>query len=350
MIRSTEPFLVIKRKSSIYQGDASEILSLVLPRHGRVVILTDENVARCHPELVGRYPHLLVGQGERAKSLAAARQLYLQFIELGVDRSWWVVGIGGGVVCDLAGFVASTYMRGLKFGFVPTTLLAQVDASVGGKNAVNLNGYKNMVGTFTQPHFVICDSKLLHSLPVREFRAGMAEVIKAAIIGNADLFMKLEFLTNRRMRMGFKHLDQVIRAAIEVKAAIVQRDEKEQGERKLLNLGHTFAHAIEKCEPKFNHGEAVAVGILIACRIATRLGLMREEEVALIARVIGEHQLPLSAPPYLIPKFLRAIAKDKKRAGDRLSVILPQGIGSCRIHSMTFEELSELFPKECGYC
>lgn len=349
MIRSTKPFLTLKRKSNLYQGDAREILRLLLPRHGRVLVLTDENVERCHPELPGSYPRLRVGQGERAKSLSEAHRLYLEMLNLGVDRSWWVVAVGGGVVCDLAGFVASTYMRGLKFGFVPTTLLAQVDASVGGKNGVNLRGYKNMVGTFSQPHFVICDSKLLHSLPIREFRAGMAEVIKAAVIGDPELFEKLTTLTNRRMRMGYKYLDQVVRAAIEVKASIVQRDEKEQGERKLLNLGHTFAHAIEKTSPEYNHGEAVAVGMVIACRIAEKLGLMERETVDLIARVIGEHQLPLHAPGYRNPKLLKAIYKDKKRAGDQISVVLPKRVGECVIVPMTLEELKELFPRECGY-
>ncbi len=350
MIRSVEPFLRLKRKCNLYQGDALQIFRHLLPRHGRVVVLTDETIEREHPELLGDFPRVLLGKGENAKSLTEVSRVCLRFMRLGVDRSWTVLAIGGGVVSDLAGFIASIYMRGVRFGFVPTTLLAQVDASVGGKNGVNLGGYKNMVGCFRQPDFVVCDSMLLRTLPIREFRAGMAEVIKAAIIGNPTLFEELLHLSNRRMRSGFKHLDYVIRAAIEVKAEIVSRDEKEQGERKLLNLGHTFAHAIEKWSGGYNHGEAVSVGIMIACRISEKLGLISGEEVDLIARQLGDHELPLRVPSYLRPKLLRAIQKDKKRAGEKIAIILPKSIGECVIHPVTFEELEELFPKECGYC
>lgn len=349
MIRSTEPFLRLKRKCNLYQGDALQILKQVLPRHRRVVVLTDENIELLHPELLGDYPRVLLGQGEKAKSLGEVSRVSLRLMRLGVDRSWTVLAVGGGVVSDLAGFIASVYMRGVRFGFVPTTLLAQVDASVGGKNGVNLGGYKNMVGCFRQPDFVICDSTLLRSLPIREFRAGMAEVIKSAIIGDKALFEELQFLTNRQLRSGYQHLDRVVRAAIEVKAALVRRDETEQGDRKLLNLGHTFAHAIEKIYPKYNHGEAVAVGMVIACRISETLGLMSSEEGGLIARVIGEHGLPLGVPSYLAPKILRAVTHDKKRAGDKISIILPRCIGECVIYPITFAELSKLFPTTCGY-
>lgn len=349
MIRSTKPFLTLKRSSHIYQGDAAELLNQVLPRRNRrVLFLTDQNVYDRFSSLMGDHPTLIVGQGEEAKRLSEASKLYHQMIRLEVDRSWWVVAVGGGVVCDLAGFVASTYMRGLKFGFVPTTLLAQVDASVGGKNGVNVGGYKNMVGCFAQPNFVICDSKLLHRLPSRERRAGMAEVIKAAIIGDKELFDELACQPVTRMT-GYLQLERVVRRAIEVKAAIVRRDEKEEGERKLLNLGHTFGHAIEKRYPKMNHGEAVAVGIAIACRISEKLGLLSAEDGALVARVLGEAGLPLSVPPYLRNKLLSAMGKDKKRSGQKISIILPKRIGECVIYPMTYEELSELFPKECGY-
>ena len=350
MIRSVEPFLRLKRMCNLYQGDALQILQRVLPRHGRVVVLTDGNVVREHPEVLGDFPRVILGQGETAKRMTEVSRVCHRLMRLGVDRSWTVLAVGGGVVCDLAGFIASIYMRGLRFGFVPTTLLAQVDASVGGKNGINLGGYKNMVGCFRQPDFVICDSMLLHSLPVREFRAGMAEMIKAAIIGNPTLFEELLLLSNSKLRSGYRHLDRLIRAAVEVKAEIVRRDEKEEGERKLLNLGHTFAHAIEKWAPKYNHGEAVSIGIMIACRISEKLGLISGEEMDLIARQLGSHELPIRLPSYFRPKLLRAIQKDKKRAGEKISVILPKHVGECVIYPMTFEELEELFPKECGYC
>ncbi len=341
MRRSTEPFLRLKHKCNLYQGDANEILARLLPHHGRVIIITDEPVERRHAKLMGSYPRLRIGQGEQAKSLSTANTLYKRFIELGVDRSWMVVAIGGGVVCDLAGFVASTYMRGLKFGFVPTTLLAQVDASVGGKNGVNIGGYKNMVGCFQQPQFVICDSALLATLPIREFRAGMAEVIKAAVIGNRDLFWQIATENNLNPHRGIKILDPIVRAAIEVKAAIVRRDEKEQGERRLLNLGHTFGHAIEKCNPKYNHGEAVAVGMVIACQTARKMGLLSSDDAELIIRAVAEQGLPIEYTGSRT-KFLNALYKDKKRAGDRIFIVLPKGIGECIIHPIGFYELKEL--------
>lgn len=347
MIRSTTPFLRLKRKCSLYQGDAQQILQRLLPAHGRVVVVTDQHVEHYHAELLGNYPRVVVGQGERAKSLSEVSRVSLELMQLGVDRSWTLLAIGGGVVSDLAGFVASIYMRGLRFGFVPTTLLAQVDASVGGKNGVNLKGYKNMLGCFRQPDFVICDSKLLRTLPIREFRAGMAEVIKAAIIGDPNLFDELAFMPNSRLRASYRRLDPVVRGAIEVKAAIVGRDELERGERKLLNLGHTFGHAIERCMPNYNHGEAVAFGMVIACRIAERLGLMSAQDADLVMRVIADHELPISIPLLLPAKLLRAIYKDKKRAGDQIAVILPKRIGECVIRPMSFEELSQLLPEAC---
>ena len=257
--------------SRVVIGDAINSLENYLPSGRKVVIVTDPNVHRLYKEIINRYDYCLIGLGEPNKTLGTAGKLYGELLARGADRSTFLVGFGGGIVTDVTGFVASTYMRGLRFGFVATTLLAQVDASVGGKNGVNYEGYKNMVGTFNQPDFVLCDPTMLDTLPEREFRAGLAEVVKAAIIADADLFGRIERTTFEALRTDTDLLSDAVSAAIRVKADIVERDERESGDRRKLNLGHTLAHAIEKASNRMNHGEAVAVGTALIAGAAVKL-------------------------------------------------------------------------------
>ena len=259
----------IKDSSEVIVGSVGELLPRLLPDK-RVVVVSDTNIDRHYHTLVNRYEHVLIGLGEASKTLVTADAIYKKFISMGVDRSTFVLAIGGGIVTDVAGFVASTYMRGVEFGFVSTSLLGQVDASVGGKNGVNVDGYKNMVGTFTQPRFVICDVGMLRTLPEREVRTGMAEVIKAGIIADEELFSKLELTPLAELTKNPDLLAEVVYRAIKVKADIVERDEREHGDRRKLNLGHTLAHAIEKSSSKMNHGEAVAVGLSLISDAAAR--------------------------------------------------------------------------------
>ena len=335
----SEPDFRIKGHSRIYIGRAGDLLPRLLAGEHRVVAVSDANIDRRHHGLLARYDHLLIGTGETVKTLHTAGSLYSRFIERGIDRSSFVLAIGGGIVTDVAGFVASTYMRGLRFGFVSTSLLGQVDASVGGKNGVNVGGYKNMVGTFSQPEFVICDVELLRTLPLREFRAGMAEVVKAGILADGELFAALEACTPEELRQRTELLERVVRAAIRVKAEIVERDEREAGERRKLNLGHTLGHAIEKCSPQMNHGEAVAVGTVLAARMAVKLGLLDEEACARIRNLMERQGFTLT-PPVELRKLLKAVEKDKKAAGGRIDFVLPTGIGSCTIRSLTTSEIA----------
>ena len=280
--------------------------------------------------------------GESIKTLQTVETLYRRFIELGVDRSTFVLAIGGGIVSDVAGFAASTYMRGVKFGFVSTTLLGQVDASVGGKNGVNVDGYKNMAGTFTQPQFVICDPSLLRSLPDREFRAGLAEVVKAAVIADPELFARLEQTSFEALRQDTDLLSDIISAAIRVKADIVERDEREAGERRKLNLGHTLAHAIEKSSNRMNHGEAVAVGTALIAGAAVRLGVLGEEDRQRIVDLLSRLGFELT-PPVEMKRLLKEVGKDKKNAEGMLRIVLPVGIGDCQVRKMSLPEFSALF-------
>lgn len=336
-----EPLFNVRSRSGIYIGPVKDILSGVLPE-GRVVVVSDATIDRLYHPLLEKYDTVLIGLGESVKTLQTVETIYRRFIELSVDRSTFVLAVGGGIVTDVAGFAASTYMRGLKFGFVSTTLLGQVDASVGGKNGVNVDGYKNMAGTFTQPQFVICDPGLLRTLPDREFRAGLAEVVKAAIIADADLFGRIENTTFEALRTDTDLLTDAVSAAIRVKADIVERDEHESGDRRKLNLGHTLAHAIEKCSNRMNHGEAVAVGTALIAGAAVKLGVLSEADRDRIVHVLMQLGFDLT-PPVDVKRLLKEVGKDKKNEEGILRIVLPVGIGDCEVRPMKIDDFAALY-------
>lgn len=336
-----EPAFNVRGQSSVYIGPAAELLPEALPK-GRIVVISDAAIDRLYHPLLAPYEQVLIGTGESVKTLQTVETIYRRFIELGVDRSTFVLAVGGGIVTDVAGFAASTYMRGLGFGFVSTTLLGQVDASVGGKNGVNVDGYKNMAGTFAQPRFVVCDPKMLATLPVREFRAGLAEIVKAAIIGDAGLFDRLESTAFDMLRTDTALLADIIAAAIRVKADIVERDERETGERRKLNLGHTLAHAVEKCSAKMNHGEAVAAGTALIAAAAVKEGLLSEDDRERIVGLLRRLGFDLT-PPVEMKRLLREVAKDKKSEDGMLHVVFPTGIGRCEVRLLAPAAFAALF-------
>ena len=335
------PAFNVRQESEIYIGPVADILSGVLPET-RVVVVSDATIDRLYHPILEKYDTVLIGVGESIKTLQTVETIYRRFIELGVDRSTFVLAIGGGIVTDVAGFAAATYMRGVKFGFISTTLLGQVDASVGGKNGVNVDGYKNMAGTFTQPQFVICDPALLRTLPDREFRAGLAEIVKAAIIADAELFGRIEQTTFEALRTDTDLLSDALSAAIRVKADIVERDERESGDRRKLNLGHTLAHAIEKCSNRMNHGEAVAVGTALIAGAAVKLGVLTAADRDRIVDLLGRLGFELT-PPVEMKRLLKEVGKDKKNEDGMLRIVLPVGIGDCEVRSITSEAFAALF-------
>lgn len=335
-----KPAFRIREESEIYIGPTADFLPGLLPR-GRIVVVCDATIDRLYRPLLDPYERVLIGSGESIKTLQTVEKIYRRFIELGVDRQTFVLAVGGGIVTDIAGFAASTYMRGLAFGFIPTTLLGQVDASIGGKNGVNIDGYKNMAGTFTQPRFVICDPSLLSSLPEREFRAGLAEVVKTAIIADADLFARLERTSFEALRNDLDLLSDAISASVRVKTDIVGRDEREAGERRKLNLGHTLAHAIEKCSSAMNHGEAVAVGTAMIADVAVRLGLLTPDDRDRIVALLLTLGFDLT-PPVDARRLLKEIDKDKKNEDGTLRIVLPVGIGDCEVRPIPVEEFAAL--------
>lgn len=327
--------------SSVYFGEADALLQQLLPE-GRVIVISDSNIDRTHHELLARYENILIGQGEQAKSLATLDVIYRRLIEMGADRTTFILGIGGGIVTDIAGFVASTYMRGVKFGFVTTTLLGAVDASVGGKNGVNVGGFKNMVGLFSQPQFVVCDASLLSTLPKREFRAGLAEVIKTAILGDTELFDILEKSTFDTLCHDNALLEEVITRCVRVKASVVAEDEREGGRRRILNLGHTLAHAIEKSTSQFSHGEAVAIGLYHITKSALAQKMIDASDANRILALIEQYGFSTALPTDL-NQLLKAIEGDKKRKGDSLHLIFPTAIGVVEDRVVAYKDLKIIF-------
>ncbi len=298
------------------------------------VIISDSNVGPLHAaNAEAAAPLVTMPPGEEHKNLDTVRRLYDQLLHAGLDRSGIVLALGGGVVGDVAGFVAATYLRGLPLIQAPTSLLAMVDAAVGGKTGVDLPQGKNLVGAFKQPELVIVDLALLATLPAVEFAAGMAEVVKSGLIAAPTLFARLETESwnerDIRADAGMRQLQELVAGAIRVKRDIVQDDPYEKGNRALLNLGHTFAHAIEQASRyQLRHGEAVAVGLIAAANLSTRLGFCSPELQPRIAQVLARCNLPVSIPADLSPEtLLAAMQTDKKRAAGRLHFVLLRDIG-----------------------
>lgn len=325
----------------LYVGRASELIERLIP-HGRTIILTDATIDRLYPDLVRRSEHIIIGSGEANKSLRTVASIYDRLMELEADRSTFLLGIGGGIVTDITGFVAATYMRGLDFGFISTTLLGQVDASIGGKNGVNVAGYKNMVGTFRQPRFVVSDVEMLRTLPLRELRSGMAEAIKSALVGDGELFDYIEKHADPDIFCNYEALQHIVRRAVAVKARIVEHDELEGGIRRVLNLGHTLGHAIEKSTREVNHGEAVAMGLSLMAHASVRDGKLDNAIAQRIDRLLLRLGFRLE-PPVSLHNVMREVKHDKKKSNNMLRIVLPTQIGECCIEECTFEEFEKLF-------
>ncbi len=326
------------RPSRILIAERLENLQRYIPV-AKPIIITDTNVGKLYPLDAIAGGVITIGTGETIKTLETVEKIYAQLLSLQADRSAFIVGVGGGIVCDITGFAASTFMRGVRFGFVATSLLAQVDASVGGKNGVNFQGYKNMVGLFHQPEFVICDLEVLKTLPPREISCGLAEIVKHAAIADADLFAFLEEQAESVLALDPEAIEKLVLRSVEIKSAIVSRDETEKGERRLLNFGHTFGHAIEKVSG-ISHGEAVSIGMVMAAALSVKRGLLSAQEDRRLRDLLAKLQLPngFASDPQ---KILDAVTKDKKKAGDRIHFILLAGIGNAVVEPIAIEELEE---------
>jgi 3-dehydroquinate synthase len=337
----------------IRPGSLSEVGEALVKEFGarRVVVVTTPRVGTAHYGAVATSmarvqlePHRIdVPEGERAKTLRVASRLFDELIELGADRETLMVGLGGGAVGDLTGFVASTFMRGVPLVQLPTTLLAQVDSSVGGKTAVNHPRGKNLIGTFYQPRLVWIDPDVLATLPARERRCGMAEVVKVAAIWDARFFAWLEENVEAVLELEREALTHAIARACGIKAEVVGLDEREAGLRALLNFGHTLGHAIEAVtrQRRVRHGEAVSMGMVFAARLSERLGLGREGIAAQLSALLERVGLPTEPPDWSGQRdtYLRAIAVDKKRRKEKVGFVVLRDIGRAGVFPVAPEEI-----------
>lgn len=271
-----------------------------------------------------------VPDGERHKSLRTMEKIYAGLLKGGFERSDAVLALGGGVVGDMAGFAAATFMRGIDFVQVPTTLLAQVDSSVGGKTGVDFLGGKNMVGAFYQPKLVVCDLDAIKTLPKREYLCGLAEVVKYGAIKDAEFFEWLENFRKDILKGDVAALERMVKISCATKARVVENDEREAGERALLNFGHTFAHGIETALnfKKLKHGEAVAIGMVVAGRLSARLGLLDKKSAERLEKLIASFGLPTALPRGLTPaKVWAGMAHDKKFLSGKTRFVVIDRIG-----------------------
>lgn len=327
------------------------LVKAVLPRARRALIITDTNVgprfgaiARASLEQAGiATMKAKVPAGEASKSLAQAYNLYTACVSADLERSSVIIALGGGVIGDLAGYVAATYMRGIPFVQVPTTLLAQVDSSVGGKTGVDLPEGKNLVGAFHQPALVLADLDALTSLPRKELASGLAEVVKHAVIKDAGFFRFLESATQPILDLDPSMMTLVVENNCRIKAAVVGADEREGGLRAILNFGHTVGHALEAHMgfAGWRHGECVAVGMLAATLIAREVHVLQEPDLPVrLERLLQKLGLPTRLPPGVTPEMLAPLMqRDKKVDSGQIRWILPVRIGEVTIHSEVVPEI-----------
>lgn len=310
----------------------------------KVLILSDETVAKFYIEKLRKnleksgfkISEFIIKPGEKSKTLSTATKIYEKMAADFFSRSDMVVSLGGGVVSDIAGFAAATYLRGIKFVSIPTSLLAQIDASIGGKNGVNLSFGKNLVGTFYSPELVLVDSNFLLTLPQKELRCGIAEAIKCGCIKDEKLF---EIFENENFE---NNLDEIIKRSIAVKKQLAEKDEFDLGERKLLNFGHTLGHAYEKLGnfETFSHGEAVSIGMNEITKISEKLGLTKAGTAERLAEVLKKNSLPVSSS-FAKKDVLKAVLHDKKISGSFIDLAVLKSIGSSFIHRVLCSKIAD---------
>lgn len=302
------------------------------------VIITDEHLFDAHPEKFNGYNTIILKPGEEHKVQDTVSEIIEQLVEMQADRQTTLVGVGGGVITDITGYTASVYMRGLKFGFVPTSILGLVDASIGGKNGVDLGQYKNMVGTIRQPSFILQDYSLLASLPDSEWVNGFAEVIKHAAITDLAMFRELETNTVADYRRDKKKLAALIRRNTLIKTKVVQKDEFEKGDRRLLNFGHTLGHAVET-QYELSHGEAISIGMTAACQLSEKLTGFRHTEK--LTGLLGQYGLPTYAA-FDRDRVFEIMTMDKKRDKKEMNYVLLDRIGKGVVRSIPMKQLGRM--------
>lgn len=306
----------------------------------RTVLVVDENVDEHHGQKLAGWRKLVIPDGEENKSGEVLEQIINGLIELEADRKTMLIGIGGGMTTDLTGYAASIYMRGMPVGFVPTTLLAQVDASIGGKNGINHGKHKNMLGTIRQPEFILFDYSLPLTMPADEWHNGFAEIIKYACILDASLFTYLEENRDKAMQRDVAVLEYLVERSVELKTKVVLDDEFETASRRWLNFGHTLGHAVEKIE-NIAHGKAVAIGMVAAAKISEKLKGLPVDQTNRLIRLINDYQLPVTLTSNKEEVF-NIFKLDKKREKDAIHFVLLEEIGKATTQPVPITELKQM--------
>ncbi len=302
------------------------------------VIIADEHVFSKHRSKFKGWNTIVLKPGEQYKIQTTVDNIIEQLLKFQADRKTILIGVGGGVVTDMTGYVAAIYMRGLRVGFVPTSILAMVDAAIGGKNGVDVGLYKNMVGTIRQPAFLLYDYSLLSSLPKKEWINGFAEIIKHAAIKEAGMFKLLEQYSLKEFQQNKKLLSALIEANVKIKTSVVQRDEFEQGERKLLNFGHTVGHAVENLY-ELSHGQAIAIGMAVASQLSEQISGLREANR--VIDLLNKYGLPTHAQ-FDKKKVFDILKMDKKKVKKEMSYVLLEKIGRGVVTSIPLQQLQKL--------
>lgn len=306
----------------------------------QTICITDTNVFSLYKQQFPTERVIVIDSGESGKSMQNVEAITNKLLEYNADRNTLLVAIGGGVICDLAGFVASIFMRGIRFAFAPTTLLSQIDAAIGGKNGINYGSIKNLLGSVRQPEFVLCDISFISTLPKPEITSALAEAVKYALINNTNLLTFLEENTIPLQEVNRSILQKLITTCITIKSDIVEADEQEKGIRKHLNFGHTFGHAIE-IETGIKHGEAISLGMIIAMKISLQRGYFSYQSLTRVANLLQALGLPVQLESSM-QHLISQINFDKKKQGDSIDVILLKEIGEPVIDSIKIDSLSTM--------
>lgn len=333
-------FEVDGKQTTCYFGQAKSFLK-ELSHSKKIVLITDEHVYKSHPRLFYSWKTIVLKPGEKYKQQSTIDQIISQLIEMKADRQTFLVGVGGGVITDMTGYAASIYMRGVSVGFIPTSLLAMVDASLGGKNGVDVGLYKNLVGTIRQPEFLLYDVSLLKTLPQAEWENGFAEIIKHACIQDATMFRQLEATPMATWQKKSLLLTDLIRKNVRIKMKIVMSDPYEKNERKWLNFGHTLGHALENMH-ELSHGKAITIGMTYAsCVSMIYTGF---KSVDRVVDLIAQYNLPSFARFDLKP-VMDMLAMDKKMQDAHINYVLLNKIGKAEIQPITTRELTQVFER-----
>lgn len=317
-----------------------EIIETIVQKHNTIFI-TDENVYAAHRDKFSGWKIIVIKPGEQYKNQETVNDVISRLIGLHADRQTYIVGIGGGVVTDITGFVASIYMRGVRFGFVPTSILAMVDASLGGKNGIDVGVYKNLVGIINHPGFLLYDYTFLETLPDEEWINGFAEVIKHACIKDKGMFDFLEENSLMKFQSSVEMTGKLIKQNVDIKYNVVVNDEHETGERKLLNFGHTIGHAIENTS-KLSHGNAISIGMVAGCRISEKINRFDADESKKLIELLQKYELPVSFD-FDKQKTWEVLQYDKKKSGDNMNFVVLDHIGKASVQSIQMEHLLEIF-------